>query len=202
MMNKRFLRTFGAGIFIGLLCENKRLFMTIYMIDIETTGLELHSRILEITIRRLNGFEFADDGVNVVIESQPNHWVGISPVVMEMHTNSGLKQESLSSDLSMSQAEEILIQYIGDFSGNNYMAGNSIAFDRVFLDKYLPNLSKLFHYRMMDITSFRIYTEHFAPEVHEKYLNYSRDSEIAHRATADLDASLTQLKLYRDELMK
>ena len=68
------------------------------------------------------------------------------------------------------------------------IAGNSIGNDRRFIDRYMPNLAKRLHYRMIDVSSFK---EIFR----DKYgINYEKRDK--HRATDDVFASIEELKAY------
>ena len=68
------------------------------------------------------------------------------------------------------------------------MAGNSIHQDRKFIDREWPNLGFLLHYRMLDVSAWKVvfdgkYGKRFAkPE--------------AHRALDDIKGSIMELKYY------
>jgi oligoribonuclease len=69
------------------------------------------------------------------------------------------------------------------------MAGNSIYFDRKFLNIWMPKLEKLFHHRMLDVSAFQSWLERVDEKlVPEKYQ--------AHRAVPDCQESIRQLKQY------
>ena len=68
------------------------------------------------------------------------------------------------------------------------LAGNSIMQDRIFLDKYCPNLSQKIHYRMLDVTSWKIL-------FNEKY-NIRYEKKNSHRALDDIRESIEELKFY------
>ena len=68
------------------------------------------------------------------------------------------------------------------------LAGNSIHQDRKFIDREWPNLGSLLHYRMLDVSAWKVvfdgkYGKRFAkPE--------------AHRALDDIKGSIMELKYY------
>ncbi len=68
------------------------------------------------------------------------------------------------------------------------LAGNSVGNDRRFVDKYMPAFAKRLHYRLMDVSSFKeVFREKYGVEVKKKDV---------HRARADIDESIEELKKY------
>lgn len=68
------------------------------------------------------------------------------------------------------------------------LCGNSIHQDRKFIDKEWPELAKKLHYRMLDVSAWKVYFEgalgkHFV-------------KREAHRALDDIDGSIEELKYY------
>ena len=68
------------------------------------------------------------------------------------------------------------------------LAGNSISQDRKFIDKYWNSIRSLLHYRMIDVSSWKVIFEH-------KYAK-SFSKEDTHRAIADIRDSIAELKFY------
>ena len=68
------------------------------------------------------------------------------------------------------------------------LAGNSISQDRLFIAKYLPKLNALLHYRMMDVTAWKIVMQ-------AKY-NAKFDKKNPHRAVDDIKESIAEFKYY------
>ncbi len=68
------------------------------------------------------------------------------------------------------------------------IAGNSIAQDRSFIDRHMPRLARRLHYRMLDVTSWKIVlAERFG-------LKYEKKK--AHRALDDIRESIGELSFY------
>lgn len=82
---------------------------------------------------------------------------------------------------------EITLQY---FKKRNpcIIAGNSIAQDRKFIDRYLPKFAERIHYRMLDVSSFKI--------VFREMLGREFKKENTHRAIDDIKESIAELKYY------
>lgn len=69
------------------------------------------------------------------------------------------------------------------------LAGNSIAQDRLFINKYFTKVAGRLHYRMLDVTSFKIVFNNFYQ------ISYAKP-QTKHRATEDIQESINELKKY------
>lgn len=69
------------------------------------------------------------------------------------------------------------------------LAGNSIGQDRLFVDKYMPKFAERLHYRMLDVSSFKIVFNYFYQ------ISYSKKPSL-HRALDDIQESINELKKY------
>lgn len=74
------------------------------------------------------------------------------------------------------------------------LAGNSIHNDRLFIKQWLPELDNLLHYRMLDVSSFKILMQG----------KYGREfkKQGLHRALDDIQASIAELQEYLSWLQK
>ena len=72
--------------------------------------------------------------------------------------------------------------------GKIILAGNSIHQDRKFIDNEWPDLAKRLHYRMLDVSAWKVY---FEGALGKKFIK----SE-AHRALYDINGSIAELKWY------
>lgn len=68
------------------------------------------------------------------------------------------------------------------------ICGNSISQDRKFIDRYLPKFSERLHYRMLDVSSFKI--------VYREMLGREFKKQNTHRALDDIKESIAELKYY------
>lgn len=75
------------------------------------------------------------------------------------------------------------------------MCGNSVCQDRRFLAREMPELESYFHYRNLDVSTLKILTQQWAPEVAAGFTK-----ESTHRALADIRDSIEELTWYRDRL--
>lgn len=106
------------------------------------------------------------------------------------HAASGLLdriQEGITESELDDKLAEITLQY---FKKKNpcVIAGNSISQDRKFIDAYLPQFSSRIHYRMLDVSSFKI--------VFREMLGREFKKQNTHRALDDIRESIAELKYY------
>lgn len=74
------------------------------------------------------------------------------------------------------------------------LAGNSVHADRSFIDSHWPEVAKLLHYRLMDVTSWKVMMQgRFGVEFTKKEV---------HRAFDDIHESMQELQYYLDYLKK
>ena len=82
-----------------------------------------------------------------------------------------------------------LIKFIKDnFDGDIYLAGNSIHNDRNFIRLEWKRLDKMLHYRMLDVSAWKIYFEN---ALKKKFIKAEE-----HRALDDIRGSIEELKYY------
>ncbi len=112
--------------------------------------------------------EVLDAGLDVVIKPRADSWENMSDFVRTMHTDSGLITE-VENGLDLAEAEEVILDYIKQFVPNAKeapLAGNSIGTDRMFINKYMPNLDAHLHYRNIDVSSIKELTRRWYPRAY------------------------------------
>ncbi len=106
------------------------------------------------------------------------------------HTASGL-MERIPNGITEQDLDEKLAAIAQEhFKKKNpvVICGNSIAQDRKFIDKYLPKFAERLHYRMLDVSSFKI--------VFREMLGREFKKSNSHRAIDDIRESIAELKYY------
>jgi len=166
-------------------------------IDCEMTGLEPRTDCLvEIAVVVTNSdLELLDPGLNIVIKPLPGCAENMSDFVRQMHTKSGLINE-LDNGVSVEEAQKLVLDYIKQWvptAKTAPLAGNSIGTDRMFINKYMPELNEFLHYRQVDVSSIKELTRRWFPSVYFKLPK--KDSD--HRALADIIESINELRFYR-----
>ena len=93
------------------------------------------------------------------------------------HKKTGLIERVLASDHNEKDAENYILNFLSDvcYANSSPMCGNSICQDRRFLFKSMPNLEKFFHYRNLDVSSFKEVFKRWSPE---KLKNFEKKVDI------------------------
>lgn len=103
----------------------------------------------------------------------------------------------------MAKVEEKLLAWIsenfarksiktGKYGEKIILAGNSIHQDRKFIDIEMPKLSEKLHYRMLDVSAWKVYFEG------KRDVHFSKRE--AHRALDDIYGSIEEFKFYTEQL--
>ncbi|SDH07887.1 oligoribonuclease [Pseudonocardia oroxyli] len=170
-------------------------------IDCEMTGLDLQrDALVEIAVLVTDGdLNVLGDGVDVVIHADEAALAAMPPVVEEMHRKSGLTEEIRASRVTVREAEALVLEYVRAHvpeAGTAPLAGNSIATDRGFIARDMPELDAHLHYRMIDVSSVKELARRWFPRVF-----YAKPEKgLAHRALADIVESIRELEYYRRTL--
>jgi oligoribonuclease len=167
-------------------------------IDCEMTGLDPTTDVLvEVAVVVTDSdLTILDDGLDILIATDPAKLAGMEDVVREMHTASGLLDALATATTTLEEAEQQVLDYVTRFVPDRRKAplcGNSIATDRSFLVRYMPRLDDHLHYRMVDVSSIKELARRWYPKA---YFN-SPAKTGGHRALADIVDSITELRYYR-----
>ncbi len=168
-------------------------------IDLEMTGLDtVNDTIIEVativTDKYLN--ELAEGPVLAISQSQETMG-GMDEWNTRQHGESGLTARVLASKVGLEEAEKATLDFLSAWvdKGASPMCGNSVCQDRRFLAREMPELECYFHYRNLDVSTLKILTQQWAPEVAAGFTK-----ESTHRALADIRDSIEELTWYRDRL--
>jgi oligoribonuclease len=166
-------------------------------IDCEMTGLDLGTDLLIevaalVTDSELN---ILGDGVDIVIGATAEELSRMPDVVRDMHAASGLTDEVLASTVTVRDAEEQVLAYLREWiePGKAPLCGNSIATDRGYLARDMPELDGFLHYRMVDVSSVKELARRWYPRAYF----HSPKKAGGHRALADIRESVKELAYYR-----
>jgi oligoribonuclease len=166
-------------------------------IDCEMTGLDLRADALIEVAALVTDFELnvLGDGIDVIVKPPQEALDQMDEFVRTMHTSSGLLEE-LDSGLTMDEAEERVLGYIKEHCAEGSrppLAGNTVATDRSFLARDMPDLESFLHYRIVDVSSIKELSRRWYPRA---YFNAPAKSGN-HRALADIQESIEELRYYR-----
>ena len=169
-------------------------------IDCEMTGLDLErDALIEVaalvTDKDLN---VLGEGVDVLIKPTDEQLAGMSDFVREMHTKSGLL-DALAGGTTMEEATRTVLDYVREFvptARKAPLAGNTIGTDRAFLARDMPELEAHVHYRNVDVSSLKELARRWFPRV----LYQAPAKQGNHRALADIQESIEELRYYREAM--
>ncbi len=161
-----------------------------FWIDLEMSGLDPEQdKILEVAVVITNkALEPIHEFSTAVYQPQDvldtmNDWC------KENHSKSGLT-DRVPTGMGIEELDARLLDLaIEHFKKNPIiLCGNSIAHDRRFILKHLPLFSQKLHYRMLDVTSFKIVMRDIFGR---EYLKNNK-----HLALDDVKESISELKYY------
>ena len=167
-------------------------------IDCEMTGLDLErDALIEIACLVTGGtLEVLGEGLDLVIKPPAEALDQMEDVVREMHTASGLLNE-LAAGITLAEAQDQVLGYVRKYIAEPRrvpLAGNSIATDRVFIARDMPELDAFLHYRMVDVSSIKELARRWYPRTYFA----SPPKRGGHRALADITESIQELRYYRE----
>ncbi|MBA4328564.1 MAG: oligoribonuclease [Polaromonas sp.] len=115
------------------------------------------------------------------------------------HGRSGLIDKVKASSVTEADAEKELLAFLAKYlpKGTSPMCGNTIGQDRRFLVKYMPRLEAFFHYRNIDVSTFKELAKRWRPEVYSAF-----KKQQSHTALADVHESIDELEYYRTHFLK
>lgn len=170
----------------------------IIWIDCEMTGLSLRTDALVEVAALVTDFELTvlGDGIDLVITPPAAALEQMDDFVRDMHTTSGLLEE-LDHGVTLEEAQERVLDYVRAHvpeARKAPLGGNSVATDRAFLARDMPDLEAHLHYRIIDVSSIKELSRRWYPRV---YFNAPKKAG-GHRALADIKESIAELRYYRE----
>lgn len=164
---------------------------TLLWVDLEMTGLdeqtdsilELAAVITDFQLKPLEEFHRVVYQPDEVLKNM-NDWC------KKTHGESGLTA-AVPKGTPLATVEKELLEILGrHFSTSDriVLAGNSVGNDRRFIDRYMPELAKRLHYRLVDVSSFK--------EIFRERYNVHFPKGNAHRAVDDIYESIRELGHY------
>ena len=105
-----------------------------------------------------------------------------------------------ASTVTEQEAEKQVIEFVSKHvaQGKGLLSGNTVHADKRFLEAYMPNFMKYLHYRILDVSTVKEICSRWYPEDFAK----APPKANKHRALDDIEASITELKFYRESIFK
>lgn len=163
-------------------------------IDLEMTGLDPEQDVILEVAAEITDFDFKTIASYEAIVKQPrdvvvdrmqkNVWWADYPQNRDEFVN------KLDTAKPSEQVQQELVALLEQHFGSEpaVLAGNSIHNDRNFIKQWWPEFDLKLHYRMLDVSSFKILMQGKYGESFEK--------KEVHRAFDDIQASIAELQHY------
>jgi oligoribonuclease len=167
----------------------------LFWIDLEMTGLDINKEVVIECAVLITDYDFNILDQYETVVNQPKIYLDrMDDWNREHHAKSGLTAK-VPFGKTPDQVEEDLLQLLKKYwpdvekkEDKPILAGNSIGQDRLFLDKYFKKFADQLHYRMLDVSSWKIIFNH-------KFdLKYQKSN--SHRALDDIKESIEEMKFY------
>ena len=171
--------------------------LNLIWIDLEMTGLDDEHTIIEIasivTDSNLNALSI---GPSIPIHRTEKELENINPWSLEQHTTSGLLERVRKSKINVHTAESMTIEFLKAWvnPGMSPICGNSIATDRKFIRKEMPELDRFMHYRMIDVSTIKELVKRWYPQIEIP------EKSSSHLALDDIEDSIKELKWYKENV--
>ena len=170
--------------------------LNLVWLDCEMTGLQPETdRVIEIAVVVTNSdLSIRVEGPVFAIHQSDELLNGMDAWNKGTHGRSGLIERVKASEVNEAQAERELIAFLSRYvpKGKVPLCGNSIGQDRRFLVNYMPKLEAFFHYRNVDVSTFKELARRWKPAVCASFKKAQR-----HTALADVHESIDELIHYR-----
>ncbi len=176
--------------------------MLVWM-DLEMTGLDpaVHVIVEIATMVTDDDLHIVAEGPDLVVHQPPEALGAMDDFVRSMHARSGLTQAIESSTVTLADAGAATLEFIRSHVPEPRtvpLCGNSIATDRRFLARHLPELEAWFHYRSIDVSTVKELCRRWYPEAYEAAPVKSGH----HRALDDIRESVAELAYYRSAIFR
>jgi oligoribonuclease len=163
-------------------------------LDLEMTGLDPQNDIILEVAAEVTDFDFKTLANYEACLKQPRELI-----IERMQKNIWWKDYPANRDEFLKrcadgkpneQVEQELIKLVEDNFGSEpaVLAGNSIHNDRNFIKQWWPQLDLKLHYRMLDVSAWKVYMQGKHGVQFEK--------KEVHRAFDDIQASIAELQHY------
>ena len=161
-------------------------------VDLEMTGLEPEKdRILELAAIA-TGWDFEPIAELTAVVKVPEKLMKERMVGEFCEKNAAAREGLMAQNESgrpAGEVEEELLGFLDRYFGKEiYLAGNSIHQDRKFIDREWPRVAERLHYRMLDVSAWKVY---FEGARGKKFVKPEM-----HRALDDIKGSIEELKWY------
>jgi oligoribonuclease len=163
----------------------------LFWVDLEMTGLdESVDTILEVAVV-VTDYDFGKlQEYHSVVFQPPEVLEKMNDWCKRTHGESGLTA-AVPHGKPLQQVEKELLEIINKFYAPQervVLVGNSVGNDKRFIDKFMPEVAKRLHYRLIDVSSYK--------EIYQNKYGLKFEKKNSHRAVDDIYESIGELKYY------
>ncbi len=169
-------------------------------VDLEMTGLDAQNDFILEVAAEITDFDLKKVASYQARLKYPREQIAarmaLSPFWAEMAASRDDFLDALATGKSPETVEQELADLVQEHFGTEpaILAGNSIHADRSFIRRWWPKVEAKLHYRMLDVTSLKVYMQ-------GKYdLQYEKKE--VHRAFDDIQESIAEWQFYIDWLSR
>lgn len=169
-------------------------------IDMEMTGLDVTKEVVIEIACIVTDLNFKELETFETIVKQPQSYLDkMDEWNTEHHGKSGLTAKvpfGMEPDAAEYRLTTIIDRHFPDWEKDKkfrpILAGNSISQDRLFIDAYFKKVSQRLHYRVLDVSSWKI--------IFNNKFGFHYKKQNAHRALDDIRESIGELRFYIDKI--
>ena len=167
-------------------------------IDCEMTGLDLGADALIEVAALVTDFDLnvLGEGIDLIVKPPAEALDQMIDFVRDMHEKSGLLEE-LDGGITLAEAEEQVLAYVKEHCPDGSrppLAGNTVGTDRLFISRDMHDLDAFLHYRIVDVSSIKELSRRWFPKAY-----FAAPAKRGnHRALADIQESIEELRYYRE----
>ncbi len=165
----------------------------------EMTGLDIEKEVVIEVAAIITDLNFKElDSFEAIVKQPQSYLDNMDAWNTEHHGASGLTAK-VPSGMEPYAVEHHLVSLAQKHWGVDpkerpVIAGNSVSQDRLFIDKYFKKFSQVLHYRILDVTSWKILM------FHKFGIEYKKHNQ--HRALDDIRESIQEMQFYSQFISK
>ena len=163
-------------------------------VDLEMTGLETVDRIIEVAAI-VTDFEFKEFDQYETAIQQDAAFVKQRFAASSFWSKLPVESEAIMASMQHGKSEDVVQDEVcaiidKHFTADEgvFLAGNSIRADRDFIDRWWPKVADKLHYRMLEVSSFKLW---WLGSGHDPFVKQEK-----HRALEDIRESIAELQHY------
>ncbi len=169
-------------------------------VDLEMTGLDPTKDVILEVAAEITDFDFKTlESYEAFLKHKKDSVVSLMQANIWWRDFPGNRDQfiaKLEDGKTGDEVENDLLTLLEKHFGDEpvVLAGNSIHNDRQFIKRWMPNLDLKLHYRMLDVSAWKVVMQ-------GKY-GVKFEKQEVHRAFDDIQASIAELQFYLDYFKK